>query len=612
MALQPDGKIVVAGEAWGDFALARYNPNGSLDSTFDGDGKLTTDFSTSMDVSYAVTLQPDGKIIVAGYTLASGDYNFALARYNTDGSLDSTFDGDGKVITDFFGSYDLGKAVAVQPDGKIIVAGWAIVSGDANFALARYNTNGGLDNTFDGDGKLTTDFFADADYAYGVSLQPDGKIVVVGAVISGPNNVDFGLARYNTDGSLDNTFDSDGKLTTDFFAGANKAYAVALQPDGKIVVAGEADTGGHSDFALARYDSDGSLDATLDGDGKVTTIFFGYANVGNAVALQSDGRIVVAGEVDTGSMHSDFGLIRYNPDGSLDNTFDDDGKLTTDYNIGSDDLGFAVTLQSDGKIVVAGWSANDGDANFALACYGSEGSFTYDPNGQFDWLAAGAVATDTFTYVVSDGFLTDIATVSILINGVNDAPQVSAGSDQSVNEGQPENFSGAFVDPGYRVLQAAAVSWDFGDGSAASGLLIATHTYLDNGVFTVTLTVTDTLGGVGQDRLLVSVANAAPVLSPLPDQAAAVGEVVSVTGIFTDASLLDTHTVVIEWAPGVSETLNLPAGVSAFDFSYVYNAAGVYSVMVTVMDKDGGQQQQNFTVEVASAGKHLYLPLVTR
>ena len=204
MALQGDGKIVVVGDAGGGgaFALARYNPNGSLDPSFSGDGRQTTDFG-DFGVARGVALQ-GGKIVAVGIGDA-GD--FALARYNPNGSLDPSFSGDGKQTTDFGGS-DEASGVALQGDGKIVAVGR---DGPGDFALARYNPNGSLDTSFSGDGKQTTDF-GDFDGANGVALQGNGKIVVVG--VGGTGN--FALARYNPNGSLDPSFSGDGRQTTDF------------------------------------------------------------------------------------------------------------------------------------------------------------------------------------------------------------------------------------------------------------------------------------------------------------------------------------------------------------------------------------------------------------
>ncbi len=355
LAVQGDGKIVVAGSARksdtpgsdSDFALARYDVDGSLDRSFSGDGRQTTDFVGNDDVGNAVVVQPDGKIVVAG----SSEYDFAVARYHADGTLDSTFGNAGKQTTDFGDGVDAGRAMALQTDGKIVVAG----SSHDDFAVARYNADGSLDSSFSGDGKQTTRF---GGWGRAVAVQADGKIVVAGSSYQGlATGDDFAVARYNADGSLDGSFSADGKQTTDFAANNDYGNAVAMQSDGKIVVGGAEREG----FAVARYDAQGSLDSSFSGDGKQTTRFSSGRDVATAVALQADGKIVVAGFGP-----GDFALARYSADGSLDSSFSGDGRQTTDF--GNEDFANTVAVQRDGKIVAAGFSgALAGD--FALARY---------------------------------------------------------------------------------------------------------------------------------------------------------------------------------------------------------------------------------------------------
>ena len=370
VAIQSDGKVVVAGMSfysslW-DFALARYTFDGRLDGTFDGDGKVTTAVGSSADAALSVAIQSDGKIVVAGYSDNGSNYDFALARYNSNGSLDTTFDGDGKVTTDFGNSGDVVHSVAIQSDGKIVVAGYRWNGSNGDFALARYNSNGTLDATFDGDGKVTTDFGNSEDAARSVAIQSDGKIVVAGTIANGSNS-DFALARYNSDGSLDTSFDGDGKVTTDFGNSGDEVHSVAMQSDGRIVVAGSSWDGNNLDFAFTRYNANGSLDTTFDGDGKVTTDFGNSEDEARSIAIQSDGKIVVAGRSWDGS-DWDIALTRYNSNGSLDTTFAFDGMVTTAVG-NSADGAYSVAIQSDGKIVAAGYSDNGSNRDFALTRY---------------------------------------------------------------------------------------------------------------------------------------------------------------------------------------------------------------------------------------------------
>jgi len=272
---------------------------GSLDPSFGTGGIVTTVIGSRGSAAWGLALQADGKIIAAGVTQeAGGPSEFALTRYNPDGSLDSSFGARGTVTTPV-GAGAEASAVALQPDGKIVVAGDA--SGDAEeFALARYNPDGSLDPSFGAGGIVTTAVGADNSYATAVAIQPDGKIIAAGATyvpeagFQPPD--DFALTRYNSDGSLDSSFGSNGVVRTDFSATEDFANAIALQSNGKIIVAGRSEglpTG--SVFALARYNQDGSLDPSFGSNGKVAPAFgSGYADA-NAVAVQPNGKIVVAG-----------------------------------------------------------------------------------------------------------------------------------------------------------------------------------------------------------------------------------------------------------------------------------------------------------------------------
>ena len=269
-------------------AVAQAAP-GDLDPTFSGNGEQTTDFGGSSEAK-AVVVQPDGKVVVVGSTFR--DFSVALARYNPNGTLDTSFSGDGRQTTEF----GVANAVALQPDGKIVVVG----SIDSSFALARYNPNGTLDTSFSGDGKQTTGIGGSSeDEATGVAIQGNGKIVVVGTATDASTgaNPKFALARYNPNGSLDTSFSGDGKQTTHFGAPDDEARGVALQSDGKIVAVGSADhsaTDPRDDFALARYNPNGSLDPSFSGDGKQTTDF-GANEEATGVAIQGNRKIVAIG-----------------------------------------------------------------------------------------------------------------------------------------------------------------------------------------------------------------------------------------------------------------------------------------------------------------------------
>ncbi len=369
LAVLRDGKLLVGGEVSSDYdmdlAVARYNPDGSLDPAFGSAGWTRTDLDGWDDFAAGIAVQLDGRILLAG----TSRNDFALVRYNLDGGLDATFSGDGWVRTDFLGSADEAKAVAVQPDGRIIVAGYAInINYDYDFALARYLPDGSLDTSFGVGGKVTTDLTADQDQIKAIAIQPDGKIVAVGPVKNGSRLHDFAVARYNSNGTLDLSFGINGWVATDFFGGQDFAYAVVLQADGKIVVAGAADiVKDQAAFAVARYTAGGNLDITFSEDGRLVTDFGTGGDYAYAVCLQPDGKVIAAGYAFNG-LNNDFALVRYNPNGSPDTSFSEDGLIVTDLAMG-EDKGLAVVLQVDGKIVVAGSGFNDSDADFALVRY---------------------------------------------------------------------------------------------------------------------------------------------------------------------------------------------------------------------------------------------------
>jgi uncharacterized delta-60 repeat protein len=351
----------------------------SLDPTFGGDGKVTTNFTGSFDGAAAVAIQGDGKVVAVG-SAGSFDGRFAIARYDTDGSLDPTFGGDGTVRTNFTRDFDAATAVAIQGDGKIVVAGetrrFTRVGIAGRFALARYETDGSLDTTFGGgDGKVTTDLTPGWDRGSGVAIQADGKIVVAGAADAACSCSRFALARYETDGSLDATFGGDGTVTTRFPRGpGSSAQDVTIQGDGKIVaVGGQLPEG--SRFFLVRYETDGSRDTTFAGDGRVRTRVGRGEGTATSVVLQSDAKIVVAGY---GGVPHEFG-DPFRPRIAVarylvDGSLDPlfSGNGVATTGSRGQLLGEDVAIQTDGKIVVAGRTFRV-DGRFTLARFRRQG-----------------------------------------------------------------------------------------------------------------------------------------------------------------------------------------------------------------------------------------------
>jgi uncharacterized delta-60 repeat protein len=383
LAIQPDGKIIVAG-ATGDasgrsIALVRYNRDGSLDASFGSGGKTFSKAGRIEGVT-SIVLLPDGKILVAGVGFGNGQ-DFAVARFNGDGTVDTSFGNGGGVINDF-GSAEIAFDMKVQPDGKILLAGSA---GRPNlqassYAVLRYKSQGVLDKLFGNRGKASVDFSGGFDDALAMALQPDGKIVLVGGTDFNSRTSPWGLACFNSNGSLDAGFGNGGKVTTGFLGFQSEAHAVVIQPDGKIVVAGRAEQA-HSPInlpdvlAIARYNSDGSLDMTFGSGGKATYDFFGRGGSALALVLQRDGKILVAGEVGNvraGVPKVDFALVRYNKDGSLDSSFGDGAVVMTDAGDVIDTAN-AVALQPDGKIVLGGDSGDEeSHSDIALARYNND------------------------------------------------------------------------------------------------------------------------------------------------------------------------------------------------------------------------------------------------
>ena len=260
--------------------------HGQLDPTFtDLHGRAVTSFGAGDDAAGAIGSSPTGKIVAAGQSSNGADDDFALSRYRTDGSLDPGFGVDGKVTTPIGPGDDRAHAI-VQKDGKTIVAGTSFNGSNDDFALVRYNADGSLDTTFDGDGKVTTPIGSGDDRAYALALQSDGKLVVAGTSSNGSND-DFALVRYNADGSLDTTFDGDGKVTTPIGPGDDRAYGLAIE-QGKLVAAGASWNGSDDDFAVARYNADGSPDTTFDGDGNIATPVGPGADAAHAVTILND------------------------------------------------------------------------------------------------------------------------------------------------------------------------------------------------------------------------------------------------------------------------------------------------------------------------------------
>jgi uncharacterized delta-60 repeat protein len=353
IAIQSDGKIIVAGYAYEGskkfFALVRYNPDGSLDTSFGSGGKVTTNFDSEVgnDCAYAMKIDQNGKIVVVG---TRQNQKFAVVRYNTDGTLDTTFGGTGYITTDIPDtSPDIAYSLTFDATNKIIVAGY---SGN-DFCIVRYEEDGYLDSTFGSGGIAKFDLGTTSDYGRAVAIQQDGRILV-----GGDSNSQFALIRSLSDGSgLDTSFNSSGKIITSMKNGGDRGNSLLLQPDGNIIQVGfSSNSDTHSyDFALIRYTTTGVIDTTfgVNGNGKVLTNFNedGRNDYATAAITDANNRLIVVGYTELSSNY-DFVIARYDADGNLDTSF---GALKFD--LGSnDDRAQAVAIQSDGKIVIAGFT----------------------------------------------------------------------------------------------------------------------------------------------------------------------------------------------------------------------------------------------------------------
>lgn len=371
------------------FPISLFAQPGSLDTAFGTNGIVITSVGSNADKIHSLVIQPDGKIIAVGTNIVTGvDNDIALVRYNTDGSLDTDFGTGGKVTTAIGNGDDQGNAVLLQPDGKIVVCG--ISDGDTtgsviyDAAVVRYNVNGSLDPNFGVGGIVTTHVGAPGfqGNANAMVFQTDGKIIISGTSNGGLNPNDFFIIRYTTNGTIDTSYGTNGIVITNIGTSDDTIYGMAIQNDGEIILGGTTTVpGDQPNFALARYDTDGNLESTFGSGGIVSTDFGNnYSENGRSVVIQSDGKIVLAGFIYGTS--TDYAMARYNTNGSLDTGFGINGIVTTP--IGTlQDYGSMATLQPDDKILVAGYSSIF-LYDFSLVRYNANGSLdpTFGTNGK--------------------------------------------------------------------------------------------------------------------------------------------------------------------------------------------------------------------------------------
>lgn len=511
---------------------------GDLDATFGGTGTVTLDFFSRNDFGQTVAVQSDDKVLIAGWVatgVSSRGNDVAVARFNADGTLDTTFGGGtGKVTTHLGSTNDTAYALAVQSDGRVVVAGNTRGAGTGqDFAVVRYNADGSLDDSFGAGGIVRTDLGGLAtDQATAMTLTHDGRIVVVGStVIAG--NQQFAAVRYTTAGQLDATFgEGDGIVVHPFTNGAGQAKAVTARLDGTIILAGALYDFGTigSDFAAVRLFADGTLDASFGAAGWATVSMGGVIESAGAVVVQDSGHIVLVGEFSLDG-EQDVALARLTAGGQIDPSFGGDGSgyVVTDFADGIDWATGAV-LQTDGKIVVAGNGTVNGFYQMAVARFnpngtpdtsfaGGKGTLTVPFDGATESFANGGIALDGQDRLIVGGHVARAAAFDMAVmrlgNALNLSPAAHAGGAYAVNPGVSVVLSGA----GSTDADGSIVSyeWDFDyDGSSfdtdATGIA---PTFSAVGlsapaVRTVALRVTDNHGAAHVATATLTL-NAAPI-----------------------------------------------------------------------------------------------------
>ncbi len=370
MLLQPDGKVLMIGGSATDFVMARFNPDGTPDGSFGTNGVVTTDIAGGLDAAFGGALLPDGRIVIVGSARVGSNDDFAVARYLPTGALDTSFGTQGKTTTDFFGARDRAFAVAVFPDSSLVVAGDATLAANAgtDFGVARYTAAGVLDTSFGaaGTGRVNTDIAQRVDIAKNVVIESGGTILVTGTITMGTSSTlaHTGLARYTAAGSLDSSLNGSGTLS---IANLQLGDGLALQANGRILVAGNAIVTGDTHFGVMRLLADGSADGSFGSSGLATAGFTTQDDYGRDVTIDATGRIVVSGQSSNLVVAStDFAVARFTAAGVLDTTFDGDGRFTVEF-FGASDSAENVAVQTDGRIVLGGFAANGTAVRYALA-----------------------------------------------------------------------------------------------------------------------------------------------------------------------------------------------------------------------------------------------------
>ena len=377
-ALQKDDKVIAAGYYARNFIyqnlLIRYNKDGSIDNSFGINGEVFTDlnFFFSNFQNYAIAITPDGKIVTAGYGGGPDKYYIAITQYKPDGELDSSFGENGISISNFTDlDIDIVTAIAIQSDGRILIAGYIVnVYNDRSLLIACYTSDGKVDDSFGDNGKVIESFGTNYSYATSIAIQQDNKIIIGGGFDTFYE--EFLVARYMPDGIIDSSFGTNGWVHTDFGNYDDYINAVAIQKDGKVIAGGLTGRNGtykNENIALIRYNQDGSIDDAFGNHGKTVSYFQGNNSAIKSIYIQDNKKIVAGGNVYNLKI-GDFGITRYSENGMPDSSFGINGQVQTDI-LGTDNFK-KLLIQNDGKIIAAGQSINGNntyDYNFALTRY---------------------------------------------------------------------------------------------------------------------------------------------------------------------------------------------------------------------------------------------------
>src|SRR3989338_3716307 len=397
ITIDSNGKILVTGYSYSssgndDMSIWRYNSDGTLDTTFNSNGSIpgivvhnSAAGGNGGDSGNSITIDLNGKILVTGYSHNGNNYDMSIWRYNSNGTLDTTFGGgDGIVVHDgAAGGYggDYGSSIRTDSSGKILVTGYSYSTNYTyDMVIWRYNTNGKLETSFSSDGIVVHDNAAGgngSDYGNSITIDSNGKILVTGYSSSGDYD-DMVIWRYNTDGTLDTTFGGgDGIVVHDGAAGGDsddKGGSITIDSSGKILVTGYSENGNDFDMVIWRYKTDGTFDTTFGSGGIVVHNSAAGGNSddkGGSITIDSSGKILVTGYSKNASPNADMSIWRYNTNGTLDTTFDGDGIVVHDSAAGgnSSDGGYSITIDSNGNILVTGSSFNGNNDDMSIWRY---------------------------------------------------------------------------------------------------------------------------------------------------------------------------------------------------------------------------------------------------